>query len=127
MDLESASPELSYVDRDRIIKYLAGILADHVRKSDTLGRVDTHMFGLVLPHISAPETKQICERLWHSFGEESEEAAANQVKVFLSLVELAIEEDETDTDFFGRATLDLLKAMESGEYRTVSIPDSELA
>jgi GGDEF domain-containing protein len=85
------------------------------------------MFGLVLPHISAPEAQQICERLWHCFGWESEEAGANQVKVFLSLVELAIEDDETDTDFFGRATLELLKAMESGEYRTVSIPDSEWA
>ena len=123
IDLESANPELSYDDRDRMIKYLAGILADHIRKSDTLGRVDTHMFGLVIPHISAPEAQQICERLWHSFGEESEEEAANQVKVFLSLVELSIEADETDTDFFGRATLELLGAMESGEYRLLSIPD----
>jgi GGDEF domain-containing protein len=122
MDFESSNPELSYDDRDRMIKYLAGILADHVRKSDTLGRVDTHMFGLVLPHISALEAQQICERLWHSFGEETEEAAANQVKVFLSL-ELSIEADETDTDFFGRATLELLRTMESGEYRTLSIPD----
>jgi diguanylate cyclase (GGDEF)-like protein len=123
MDLESADPELSYDDRDRRIKYLAGILADHVRKSDTLGRVDTNMFGLVLPYLSAPEAQQICERLWHSFGEKTEEAAANQVKVFLSLVELSIEVDETDTDFFGRATLELLRTMESGEYRLLSIPD----
>jgi diguanylate cyclase (GGDEF)-like protein len=125
MDLESANPEMSYDDRDRMIKYLAGILTDHVRKSDTLGRVDTHMFGLVLPHISAPEAQQICERLWHSFEEETKGAAANQVKVFLSLVELSIKEDETDTDFLGRATLELLKAMESGECRTLAIPGSE--
>jgi GGDEF domain-containing protein len=109
-----------------MIKYLAGIFTDHVRKSDTLGRVDTHMFGLVLPYLSAPEAQQICQRLWHFFGEETEEAAANQVKVFLSLVQLSIEADETDSDFFGRATLELLRTMESGEYRTVSIPDSEL-
>jgi diguanylate cyclase (GGDEF)-like protein len=126
IDSESANPELSYDDRDRMIKYLAGILADHIRKSDTLGRVDTHMFGLVLPYLSAPEAQQICERLWHSFGEETEEAAANQVKVFLSLVELSIEADETDTDFFGRATLELLRTMESEEYRLLSIPDSKL-
>jgi diguanylate cyclase (GGDEF)-like protein len=126
MDLESANPELSYDDRDRMIKYLAGILADHVRKSDTLGRVDTHMFGLILPHISVLEGQQICDRLLDSFGVESEEAAANQVKVFLSLVELSIEADETDSDFFGRATLELMRAMESGEYRTVSILDTEL-
>jgi diguanylate cyclase (GGDEF)-like protein len=123
MDLKSANPELSHDERDRTIKYLAGILADHVRKSDTLGRIDTHMFGLVLPYISAQEAQQICERLWHSFGEETEEAAANQMKVFLSLVELSIEADETDPDFFGRATLELLRAMESGEYRVLSIPD----
>jgi diguanylate cyclase (GGDEF)-like protein len=126
MDLESANPELSYDDRDRMIKYLAGVLAEHVQKSDTLGRVDTHMFGLVLPHISAPEAQQICERLWHSFGEASEEASAKQVNVFLSLVELSTEADETDTDFFGRATLELVKSMESSEYRTVYIPDSKL-
>jgi diguanylate cyclase (GGDEF)-like protein len=126
MDLESANPELSYDERDRMIKYLAGILAEHIRKSDTLGRVDTHMFGLVLPYLSAPEAQQICERLWHSFGEESEEAAANQVKVFLSLVELSIEADETDSDFFGRATLELLRTMESGEHRLLSISDTEL-
>jgi hypothetical protein len=47
------------------------------------------------------------------------------VKVFLSLVELSIEADETDSDFFGRATLELLRIMESGEYRLLSIPDSE--
>jgi hypothetical protein len=63
--------------------------------------------------------------VWHSLGEKTEEAAANQVKVFLSLVELSIETDETDSDFFGRATLDLLRTMESGEYRLLSIPDSE--
>jgi diguanylate cyclase len=123
MDLESANPELSYDDRDRMIKYLAGMLAEHVQKSDTLGRVDTHMFGLVLPHISAPEAQQICQRLWHPLGEETEEAEANQVKVFLSLVELAVGTDETDTDFFGRATLELMEAMESGEYRTVLVPE----
>jgi diguanylate cyclase (GGDEF)-like protein len=122
MDLESTNPELSYDERDRTIKYLAGILAEHVRKSDTLGRVDTQMFGLVLPYISAPEAQQICERLWHSFEEGSQEGAPNQVKVFLSLVELSIEADETDSDFFGRATLELVKAMESGEHRVVSIP-----
>ncbi|MCG6946735.1 MAG: MMPL family transporter [Deltaproteobacteria bacterium] len=127
MDLESANPELGYDDRDQMINYLAGVLAPRTRKSDTFGRVDIHMFGLVLPHTAAAEAQQICERLLDSFGEVSEEAAANQVKVFLSLVELAIEDDETDTDFFGRATLELLKAMDSGEYRTVSITDSELA
>jgi GGDEF domain-containing protein len=126
MDLESANPELSYDDRDRMIKYLAGMLAEHVQKSDTLGRVDTHMFGLVLPHISAPEAQQICQRLWHSLGGESEEAGANQVKVFLSLVELAVGADEKDNDFFDRANVELQKAMDSGEYRLLSIPDSEL-
>jgi hypothetical protein len=123
MDLVSANPELSYDDRDRMIKYLAEVLAPRTRRSDTFGRVDTHMFGLILPHISVLEGQQICDRLLDSFGEETEEAAANQVKVFLSLVELSIEADETDTDFFGRATLDLLKAVESEEYRLLSIPD----
>ncbi len=45
------------------------------------------------------------------------------MKVFLSLVELSIEADETDSDFFGRATLELLEAMESEECRLLSIPD----
>jgi diguanylate cyclase (GGDEF)-like protein len=123
MDLESANPEISYDDRDRMIKYLAEVLSPRTRRSDTFGRVDTHMFGLILPHISVLEGQQICDRLLDSFGEEAEEAAANQLKVFLSLVELSIEADETDTDFFGRATLELLRTMESGEYRTLSIPD----
>jgi diguanylate cyclase (GGDEF)-like protein len=126
MDLDAANPEINHDHRDRMIQYLAGILAEHVRKSDTLGRVDTHMFGLILPHTSALEAQQICERLLDSFGEASEEAAAKQVNVFLSLVELSTEADETDTDFFGRATLELMKAMESGEFRTVFVPDSEL-
>jgi GGDEF domain-containing protein len=123
IDLESANPEISYDDRDRMIKYLAEVLSPRTRRSDTFGRVDTHMFGLILPHISVLEGQQICERLWHSFGEDTEEAAANQVKVFLSLVELSIETDETDSDFFGRATLELLRTMESGECRLLSIPD----
>jgi diguanylate cyclase (GGDEF)-like protein len=125
MDLVSANPELSYDDRDRMIKYLAEVLAPRTRRSDTFGRVDTHMFGLILPHISVLEGQQICDRLLDSFGEETGEAAASQAKVFLSLVEFSIEADETDTDFLDRATLDLLRAVESGEYRTLSIPDGQ--
>jgi len=125
MDLESANPEISYDDRDRMIKYLAEVLSPRTRRSDTFGRVDTHMFGLILPHISVLEGQQICDRLLDSFGEETEEAAASQVKVFLSLVELSIEADETETDLLDRATVELLRTMESGEYRLLSIPDSE--
>jgi hypothetical protein len=125
VDFETTNPELSHDDRDRMIKYLAGVLAQRTRRSDTFGRVDTEMFGLILPHISVPEGQQICERLWDSFGEETGEAGASRVKVFLSLVELSTEGDQTETDFLGRANKELLSAMESGEYRTVSMPDGQ--
>jgi len=123
MNFETTNPELGHDDRDRMIKYLAGVLAQRTRRSDTFGRVDTHMFGLILPHISVSEGQQICERLLDSFGEETGETGVSRVKVFLSLVELSTEGDETETDLFGRATKELLSIMESGEYRTVSIPD----
>ena len=123
MDFETANPGLSYDDRDRLIKYLAGILLDRIRRSDTLGRVDTHTFGLILPHIALVEGQRICERLWDTFVEETGEAAGKKAKVFLRVVELSTEVDKTEDDVLGRATMELLKAMESGDYRNVSLPD----
>ncbi|MGD8925016.1 MAG: MMPL family transporter, partial [Syntrophobacterales bacterium] len=118
--VDAANPELSFDDRDWMIKYLAGIFSEHVRKSDTLGRVDTHMFGLILPYTSAPEAQQIIERLWEPLQEKSDQSIP--VRVAVGLVELSAEADETETDFVGRATKELLNEVESEKYHILWIP-----
>ena len=71
MDFHTTNPALNHDDKDRMLKLLAGILPEGVRRSDTLGRVDTHMFGLIIPYASASEAQQISERLWGSMREEA--------------------------------------------------------
>jgi diguanylate cyclase (GGDEF)-like protein len=123
MDFQTTNPALNHDDKDRMLKLLAGILSEGVRRSDTLGRVDTHMFGLIIPHASASEAQQISERLWGSMREEVHQDGENSVRVALGLVEFQAEADETETDFLGRATEELLKAMEDDEHLTFPIPD----
>ena len=123
MELDSTNQELDHDEKDRLLKLLAGILSGGVRRSDTLGRVDTHMFGLIIPHASASEAEQISERLWGSLGEEARQDGENSVRVAFGLVEFRAEADESETDFFGRANKELLKAMEAEQHLTFTVPD----
>ena len=125
MEFHTSYPELNHDDEDRLLKLLAGILSESVRRSDTLGRVDTHMFGLIIPHASVAEAQQISERLWGSLGEKASQVGENSVRVALGLVEFQVEADETETDFLGRATKELLKAMEDGQVSVFTIPGSQ--
>jgi hypothetical protein len=123
MDFDSTNPGVNNDDKDRMLKLLAGILAEGVRRSDTLGRVDTHMFGLIIPHATASEAQKISERLWGSLREDSRQDGENSVRVALGLVEFQTEDDETEDDLLGRATKELLQAMEANEHLTFSVPD----
>jgi diguanylate cyclase (GGDEF)-like protein len=121
--LKVVGSELRYESRDEIVRRLAGALAKHIRKSDILGRVDTHMFGLILPHTSATESRQISERLLSLAEKEIVGDAESQVKVALGLVQFSRDGDETATDLLGRATEELSKAMESDQYHVLQISD----
>jgi hypothetical protein len=125
LDFHTTNPGLNHDDIDRMLKLLAEILSEGVRRSDTLGRVDTHMFGLIIPHTSASEAQQISERLWGSLREHGRQDGENSVRVALSLVEFQAEDDETETDLLGRATKELLQAMEGEEFLVFQIPDSQ--
>jgi hypothetical protein len=123
LDFDTTNPGLNHDDKDRMLKILAEILAEGVRRSDTLGRVDTHMFGLIIPHASASEAQQISERLWGSLREDGPQDGENKVRVALGLVAFQAEADETEDELLGRATKELLKAMEAEEHLTFSVPD----
>jgi diguanylate cyclase len=125
MDFDSPNPGVDHDEKDRILKLLAELLSAGVRRSDTLGRVDTNMFGLLIPHASSSEAQQICDRLWGSLGAETHQDAEYKVRVTFGLVEFLAEGDETETDFLGRATKELLKAMEAGQVRVFPIPNSQ--
>jgi GGDEF domain-containing protein len=81
------------------------------------------MFGLIIPHASASEAQQISERLWGSLREEAHQDGENSVRVALGLVEFQAE--ETETDFLGRATEELLKAMEDEQISVFPIPEPQ--
>jgi hypothetical protein len=123
LDFHTSNPELNHDDKDQLLKLLAGILSESVRKSDTLGRVDTHMFGLIIPHASASEAQQISERLWGSLQGEAHQDTETRVRVATGLVEFQAEADEAEDDLLGRATKELLKAMEGEEHLTFAVPD----
>jgi diguanylate cyclase (GGDEF)-like protein len=127
MDLDTPNPGVDHDDKDRMLKLMAEILSAGVRRSDTLGRVDTHMFGLLIPHASASEAQQISDRLWVSLGAETHQDSGYKVRVTFGLVEFLAEGDETETDFLGRATKELLKAVEAGQVSVFTIPSSQLA
>ena len=123
MDFITTNPGLNHDDKDRMFKVLAGMLSEGVRRSDTLGRIDTHMFGLIIPHASASEAQQISQRLWGSLQAEARQDGENSVRVALGLVEFQAEVGETETEFLGRATKELLQAMEADEHLTFQVPD----
>jgi len=125
MDFHTTNPALNHDDKDRLLKLLAGTLSKSLRRSDTLGRVDTHMFGLIIPHAAASEAQQINERMWGSLRKEGRQDAKNSVRVALGLVEFQTDVDETETDFLGRATKELLKAMEAEQVLDFPIPEAQ--
>jgi GGDEF domain-containing protein len=81
------------------------------------------MFGLIIPHASASEAQQISERLWGSLQREAHQDTETRVRVATGLVEFQAEADEAEDDLFGRATKELLRAMEGDEHLTFSLPD----
>jgi diguanylate cyclase (GGDEF)-like protein len=123
MDFDAANQKLDHDDKDRMFKLLAGILSEGVRRSDTLGRVDTDMFGLIIPHASASEAQQISDRLWGSLGAETRQDAEYKVRVAFGLVEFQAEAEETETDFLDRAARELLEAVEADGHLTFTVPD----
>jgi len=114
---EGVNPPPGYGGRDRIISDLAAAFFRQTRKGDTLGRLETQVFGLLLPHTSRPEARQICERIWHPLDKTPFKPGGVYVSLTLGLAGLSDEVDEPEGDLLARAGEALRRARETGQHR----------
>jgi diguanylate cyclase (GGDEF)-like protein len=125
IDFETTTPQSGYDAKDQIVTYLGNILSTHVRKSDTLGRLDSQTFALLLPHTPALEAEQICERLWHPVERDLFETTGIRVSVSLGLANLSRQTGGTAMEFLGSAMDALENARESGQCCVLPITDEQ--
>ena len=125
INFEAVNPYSTYDANDRILSYLGGAFSAKIRRSDTLGRIDTQRFALLLPYTSVPAAEQICERLWHPLDREFFEAAGIRITVTLGLAGLGDKADETGDDLLVKATEALESAMEGGHCQLLPVDESE--
>ncbi len=88
---KSVNDRYGHAAGDRVIRRVAGILAEHVRPADLVGRYGGEEFAVVLPGLEVSQAERVGERLRASIGE---------------LVGAEVGDDVTITSSFGVAGID---------------------
>ncbi|WKY48123.1 diguanylate cyclase [Eubacteriaceae bacterium ES3] len=102
---------------DIVLRTLAGIVAESVRKSDVLARFGGEELILLMPESSLSDSWEVAERIRKAI-ESYSFAAVGQITVSIGLVEMDFEEDLNDAII--RADQALYAAKENGRNKTVA-------
>ncbi len=100
---EKVNPQLGYDARDRTIKAIGQTLSDEIRGCDTLGRLDSQTFALLMPQTSFQNSQILCNRLKSILKEKHFKHDGTRINVGLGLVELKHEASEKYNELFFRA------------------------
>ncbi len=88
---------------EEILRSMANIFSEGLRKSDGLGRVDTGTFAIMFPQTKADEARGIVTRALQSFKDTLTTPEGEPFKMTMGLVDLQAQADETADDFYERA------------------------
>lgn len=102
-DFEVTDPDSDYDARNVILWRMSGTLSREIRKCDTLGRLDTRGFAVLMPRTSVEKAEIICEQLRSVLKEDCFERAGLRMSVGFGFAGLLHEKNETGSDFVSRA------------------------
>jgi diguanylate cyclase (GGDEF)-like protein len=105
---------------DRVLKNLARLLVQSLRKSDIVGRYGGEEFAIILPDTSLEKGQQVMERLRQSFSELYHHAEGQEFNCTFSCGIAAYPEHDNSYNLNIEADAALYKAKHQGRNRVVS-------
>ena len=105
---------------DYVLRELANIVSQNIRREDVFARYGGEEFALVLPEVELEGAAQVCEKLRAKIEEKHFMFAQKRIKVTVSLgirTATRAEQDITGTDFIAQADAKLYQAKQSGRNR----------
>lgn len=104
---------------DMILKQLAGILTESVRRSDIVGRYGGEEFSIIIPEASSNDVFQLCERIRRSIENYSFHADDKIIKITVSIGVYfkGFNDEISHTDMIKKADENLYKAKRDGRNR----------
>ncbi len=105
---------------DYVLRELANIVSQNIRREDVFARYGGEEFALVLPEVELEGAAQVSEKLRSKIEEKHFMFAQKRIKVTVSLgirTATRAEQDITGTDFIAQADAKLYQAKQSGRNR----------
>ncbi len=103
---------------EEVLRSMAAILSEGLRKSDGLGRIDTSTFALMFPQTRADEAECIVVRALQSFQNRLTSLGGSPFKMTMGLVDFEAKADETAGEFYQRAE----KALQNSIAHDAQVP-----
>jgi diguanylate cyclase (GGDEF)-like protein len=105
---------------DRVLKDLAGVLADALRMPDKVGRYGGEEFLIVLPHTSLVQGKKIVERIRNSVSKWDFEVGSKKIRLTISIGVAQYKIGEDLEQLMSHASKALQEAKQGGRNKVVA-------
>ncbi len=105
---------------DRVLKDLAGVLADALRMPDKVGRYGGEEFLIVLPHTSLVQGKKIVERIRASVSKWDFDVGSKKIRLTISIGVTQYKMGEDLEQLMSHASKALQEAKEGGRNKVVA-------
>lgn len=105
---------------DRVLKDVAGVLADALRMPDKVGRYGGEEFLIVLPHTSLVQGKKIVERIRNSVSKWDFEVGSKKIRLTISIGVTQYKTGEDLEQLMSHASKALQEAKQGGRNKVVA-------
>jgi diguanylate cyclase (GGDEF)-like protein len=105
---------------DRVLKDVAGVLADALRMPDKVGRYGGEEFLIVLPHTSLVQGKKIVERIRNSVSKWDFEVGSKKIRLTISIGVAQYKVGEDLEQLMSHASKALQEAKQGGRNKVVA-------
>jgi diguanylate cyclase (GGDEF)-like protein len=105
---------------DRVLKDVAGVLADALRMPDKVGRYGGEEFLIVLPHTSLVQGKKIVERIRNSVSKWDFEVGSKKIRLTISIGVAQYKIGEDLEQLMSHASKALQEAKQGGRNKVVA-------
>ena len=105
---------------DRVLKDLAGVLADALRMPDKVGRYGGEEFLIILPHTSLVQGKKIVERIRNSVSKWDFDVGSKKIRLTISIGVTQYKTGEDLEQLMSHASKALQEAKQGGRNRVVA-------
>ena len=105
---------------DRVLKDVAGVLADALRMPDKVGRYGGEEFLIVLPHTSLVQGKKIVERIRNSVSKWDFNVGSKKIRLTISIGVTQYKDGEDLEQLMSHASKALQEAKQSGRNKVVA-------